>query len=187
MRVEAPRRHIRSEANKDFAQPTGRISFAHMTDATLRPTEAAAEEGGLDLGALPQLLGFHLRLAHVAVYRDFMASLSHLDLTQKQCATLQLIEANKGVSQVDLASTLGTDRATMMAMIDRLEQRDLLVRRRSVEDRRRQELYLTEAGQALVTEAKAVITEHEARFVSRFKPAELKALVQALRRIHRQA
>ena len=88
---------------------------------------------------------------------------------------------------MDLANTLGTDRATMMAMIDRLEQRDLLVRKRSVEDRRRQELYLTEIGNEILTKAKAAIAEHEARFVGRFKPAELKVLVEALRRIHRQA
>ena len=163
-----------------------------MTETTVLPTEppaaaAPAADRGLNLGTLPDLMGFHLRLAHVAVYRDFTASLAGLDLTQKQCATLQLIEANRGVSQVDLANTLGTDRATMMAMIDRLEQRDLLVRKRSVEDRRRQELYLTEIGNEILTKAKAAIAEHEARFVGRFKPAELKVLVEALRRIHRQA
>ena len=159
-----------------------------MTDTSLMPAVATvAADRSLDLGSLPELLGFHLRLANVAVYRDFTASLSDLDLTQKQCATLQLIEANKGVSQVDLASTLGTDRATMMAMIDRLEQRDLVVRRRSVEDRRRQELYLTDIGREILVRAKAAIAEHEARFVSRFKPAELKVLFEALRRIHRQA
>ena len=159
-----------------------------MTDTNVLPTEPTSATGrSLDLGSLPELLGFHLRLANVAVYRDFTASLSDLGLTQKQCATLQLIEANSGVSQVDLANTLGTDRATMMAMIDRLEQRDLLIRRRSVEDRRRQELYLTDIGCVLLTKAKAVIAEHEERFVSRFKPAELKVLIDALRRIHRQA
>jgi DNA-binding MarR family transcriptional regulator len=159
-----------------------------MTDTIVPPTEpTAAADRGLDLGTLPDLLGFHLRLANVAVYRDFTASLAGLDLTQKQCATLQLIEANRGVSQVDLANTLGTDRATMMAMIDRLEQRDLLVRKRSVEDRRRQELYLTDIGHEILAKAKTAIAEHETRFVGRFKPAELKVLVDALRRIHRQA
>ena len=158
-----------------------------MSDIDLLAAESGlANNGKLDLDGLPDLLGFHLRLAHVAVYRDFTAALTGLDLTQKQCATLQLIGANKGVSQVDLASTLGTDRATMMAMIDRLEQRGFLVRRRSTEDRRRQELYLTDAGETMLTDAKRTIDEHERGFKARFTAAELKTLVAALSRIHKQ-
>lgn len=154
------------------------------------PTTVSAPDAGfdtkLDLDGLPELLGFHLRLAHVAMYRDFMTALADLDLTQKQCATLQLIGANPGVSQVDLAATLGTDRATMMAMVDRLEQRGFVVRRRSLADRRRQELNLTEAGEDMLARARHAIAEHERHFTSRFTAQELKALVNALGRIHQQ-
>ena len=158
-----------------------------MTDSAdlLRDPEFPAD-ALLDLDGLTDLLGFHLRLAHVAMYRDFAVAMAALDLTQKQCATLQLIGANSGVSQVDLAATLGTDRATMMAMIDRLEQRDLVVRRRSVSDRRRQELSLTQAGEAILKQARCTIAEHERHFTARFTAAELKTLVNALSRIHRQ-
>lgn len=154
-----------------------------MTDTALLPDAA---DGRLDLDGLPDLLGFHLRLAHVAVYRDFTLALAELDLTQKQCATLQLIAANPGASQVDLAATLGTDRATMMAMVDRLEQRGYLNRRRSPVDRRRQELNLTDLGAEITVKAKAAIAEHERRFTKRFTKAELKALVSALSRVHQQ-
>ncbi len=155
-----------------------------QTEATLPNLESEAVR--LDMDGLPDLLGFHLRLAQVAMYRDWIATLSPLDLTQKQGATMELIDANPGVSQVDLAATLGTDRATMMAMVDRLESRGLLRRERSEADRRRQHLHLTEAGEAVLAEAKALIAEHEARFKARFTEAELDALVSALRRIHQQ-
>lgn len=155
-----------------------------ITDESLRTVED--EVAGLDMDGLPELLGFHLRLAQVAIYRDFSTSLAPLDLTQKQAATLELIGANSGASQVDLAATLGTDRATMMAMVDRLEARGLLLRVRSSADRRRQHLHLTDLGEQVLTEAKRLIAEHEARFKQRFTPAELEALVEGLRRIHRQ-
>src|ERR1700679_3975538 len=109
-----------------------------MTHAEATAQKIDTADFGLDMDGLPELLGFHLRLAQVVIYRDFIASLTQLDLTQKQCATLQLIGANPGVSQVDLAATLGTDRATMMAMVDRLENRQFLRRERSSADRRRQ-------------------------------------------------
>jgi DNA-binding MarR family transcriptional regulator len=167
-----------------FVALLGQAIIGIMASETLSDSSAAP---GLDLGKLPELLGFHLRIAHVAMYRDFANALSELELTQKQCATLQLISANPAVSQVDLAATLGTDRASMMAMIDRLEQRGLVSRRRSVADRRRQELNLSAEGRVVLTRAMRAISKHEDHFTSRFTKAELEVLFNALSRIHQQA
>jgi len=49
-------------------------------------------------------------------------------------------------------------------------------------DRRRQELYLTPAGQSALRKLKTRIAEHEARFKALFKPGELAALLAALER-----
>jgi DNA-binding MarR family transcriptional regulator len=129
---------------------------------------------------LDGLLGYRLRRAQGAMHRDYMATLSGLELTQKQAATLWLINANPGVSQVSVAEALDMDRATMMAVTDRLEDRGFLLRKRSTVDRRRQELYLTPAGQGTLRKAKTRIAEHEDRFKKLFKPAELAALLSAL-------
>jgi DNA-binding MarR family transcriptional regulator len=137
----------------------------------------------LALGALSSVLGFHLRLASAAVYRDFAVSMGGLDLTQKQFAVLELIAANSGVSQIDIAKALGTDRATMMALVDRLEVRALLEKRRSKSDRRRQILSLTIAGQALLSEARNVVAGHERRLMAGFSDTELARLVASLRRL----
>ena len=88
---------------------------------------------------LDGLLGYRLRRAQGAMHRDFMAAVASLDLTQKQAATLWLIHSNAGVAQVSVAAALGMDRATMMAIVDRLEERGLVIRKRSSTDRRRQE------------------------------------------------
>lgn len=134
---------------------------------------------------LDGLLGYRLRRAQGAMHRDYMACVAGLDLTQKQTATLWLINGNPGVSQVSIAAVLGMDRATMMSVVDRLEDRGLVIRKRSTADRRRQELYLTPAGQSLLRKVKARITEHEERFKSLFTPAELAALLAALQKFQR--
>jgi DNA-binding MarR family transcriptional regulator len=121
-----------------------------------------------------------MRRAQGAMHRDYMATVADLALTQKQTATLWLINANPGVSQVSIAGALGMDRATMMSVTDRLEERGLLVRKRSSVDRRRQELYLTPSGQSTLRKVKARIAKHESRFKALFKPAELAALLAAL-------
>ena len=132
---------------------------------------------------LDGLLGYRLRRAQGAMHRDFMAAVASLDLTQKQAATLWLINGNPGVAQVAVAAALGMDRATTMAIVDRLEDRRLVIRQRSSTDRRRQELYLTPAGQGALRKAKARIAKHEERFKSLFTAAELESLLTALQRL----
>ena len=147
----------------------------------------ATEAPNLSFDDLDELLGFRLRQANVAMYRDFSAALAPLEVTQKQTATLWLINANAGVSQASLAATLGTDRATLMGLIDRLEGRGFVIRKRSTSDRRRQRLYLTPAGQSALNKIKGLIAKHERRFTSRFTPAELSALLAALQKLSGEA
>jgi len=140
-------------------------------------------DAALKLGRLDALLGFHLRMASAAVARDFAMAMDGIDLTQKQYAVLELIDANPGVSQIDLATTLGTDRATMMAIVDRLDARKLLARRRSTSDRRRQTLHLTATGTRLLSEARQRVAQHEQGFVAATgTPGD--ALIAMLRRIY---
>jgi DNA-binding MarR family transcriptional regulator len=152
------------------------------TAAVLAEADAEAR---LDLGRLAGVLGFHVRMAHAAIYRDFAAAMAELGLTQKQLAVMELIHRNPGVSQIDLAQTLGTDRATMMALVERLDSRGIVARRPSRVDRRRQELRLTASGAALLDEAYARVDRHEQNFLSRFSESELEALLGALERIYR--
>lgn len=151
-------------------------------DATAEDSTDALQGPELLFQELDGLLGYRLRRAQGAMHRDYMASVSGLDVTQKQTATLWLINANPGVSQVSVAAALGIDRATMMSVTDRLEERGLAIRKRSTVDRRRQELYLTPAGQSMLRKVKARIAAHEGRFKALFKPAELAALLAALQK-----
>ena len=159
-----------------------RQSNADATELEL-PGELQGPE--LMFEELDGLLGYRLRRAKGAMHRDYMSSVAGLDVTQKQTATLWLINANPGVSQVSIAGALGMDRATMMSVTDRLEDRGLLVRKRSSVDRRRQELYLTPSGQSTLRKVKNRIAEHEAKFKALFKPAELAALLVALEKFQR--
>jgi len=152
------------------------------SNARPEQTPESFEAPELMFEELDGLLGYRLRRAQGAMHRDYMAAVADLELTQKQTATLWLINANPGVAQVSVASALGMDRATMMSITDRLEERGLVIRKRSTVDRRRQELYLTPAGISRLRKVKSRIDEHEARVKALFKPAELSALLAALQK-----
>ncbi|MVA25254.1 MarR family winged helix-turn-helix transcriptional regulator [Agrobacterium vitis] len=140
--------------------------------------------GTVAFGDLEKVLGFHLRLANVAVFQDFQATMSGLALTPKQFAVLELIDNNAGASQIDFAQSLRMDKATMMALINKLEGRGAVERRPSQVDRRRQELFVTEEGQRVLAAAKELRHGHEARFTERFSKDELAQLLSFLRRIY---
>ncbi|HEX4367736.1 MAG TPA: helix-turn-helix domain-containing protein, partial [Rhodopila sp.] len=86
--------------------------------------------------ALDDNLGFHIRLAHGAVYRHFNETFGTIGLTQKQTSVLWLIGDNPGIAQVDIAQRLQIDRATMMAIVNSLARKGYLERGSSCTDRR---------------------------------------------------
>jgi DNA-binding MarR family transcriptional regulator len=151
---------------------------------TAELTEDNGRLGAAELGGLNGIVGFHIRLAHGAVYRHFAETFADLDLTQKQVSALWLVSDNPGISQIDLGGRLRMDRATTMTIVNRLQDRAYLRRERSASDGRKQALYLTVAGAAALEQAKRCIAEHEAWLKARFTAAEIEKLVEMLARIH---
>ena len=137
-----------------------------------------------DIGAINDIVGFHIRLAHGACYRHFTETFAELDLTQKQVSVLWLIMDHPGISQIDLGQRLRMDRATTMTIINRLQARHYLRREKSPTDGRKQALFLTREGEQALVAAKKAIQEHEAWVKSRFTDAEVKTLLDLLARIH---
>lgn len=142
------------------------------------------EPAAPDIGALDGIVGFHIRLAHGAVYRHFSETFTGLDLTQKQVSVLWLVGDHPGIAQIAVGSRLRMDRATTMTIVNRLQDRDYLRRERSSIDGRKQSLFLTPRGQAALAEAKECIESHETWLKSRFTPQEIEKLVEMLSRIH---
>lgn len=137
-----------------------------------------------DIGQLRDVLGFHIRLAHGAVYRHFTESFADLGLTQKQVSLLWLVDDHPGIAQTGIAARMRMDRATTMGIVNKLEARGLLERRPSRTDGRMQALDLTDTGRATLAQAKRAVEEHEAWLRARFTPREVETLVRLLSRIY---
>ncbi|WP_230461379.1 MarR family winged helix-turn-helix transcriptional regulator [Sphingobium sp. CAP-1] len=136
------------------------------------------------LSGIDGLVGFHIRLASAAVYQHFTETFSDLGLTQKQVAILWLIEDQPGIAQADIGRRLRMDRASVMAIVNRMQDRGFLKRGASAHDRRRQTLSLTDAGAVELRKARASIAAHEAWLKARFTAEETASLMALLRRIY---
>ncbi|HKQ28786.1 MAG TPA: MarR family transcriptional regulator [Burkholderiales bacterium] len=131
-------------------------------------------------GMLPGLLGYRLRLAQQALFRDFAASVA--DLSPGRVGILLLIEANPGVTQSRLAQAVSLERSTMVGVLHVLEDRGLLERRRG-QDRRTNGLWLTAEGRSLAAKLKRRIQLHESRVASRLSSAEREQLIGLLEKL----
>lgn len=131
----------------------------------------------LDAGLLPGLIGYRLRLAQQAVFRDYAGTVP--EVSPGRVGMLVLVEANPGVTQSALARELGLDRSTMVGLVDALEARGVLERRRG-EDRRTNGLWLTRGGRALLGRVKRRIALHEKRISANLTPAERAQLIALL-------
>src|SRR3984957_352953 len=141
-------------------------------------------QGDEDIGEIRNIVGFHIRLAYGAVYRHFTETFADLDLTQKQVSVLWLVDDHPDIAQTDLSNRMRMDRATTMAIVNRLESRRYLVRGKSISDGRKQTLNLTHLGRKALVTAKAAIRQHEQWLKARFTSREVAKLIELLTRIH---
>ena len=111
------------------------------------------------------------------MFSDFARSVA--ELSPGRVGILLLLEANAGVTQSRLAAAVGLDRSTMVGVIDALEARRLVERRRG-EDRRTNGLWLTRPGRELVARLKPRIEIHEQRMAAHLSAAERAQLIALL-------
>jgi MarR family transcriptional regulator, temperature-dependent positive regulator of motility len=74
-----------------------------------------------------------------------------------QFAALDAIAEQPGIDQATLAATIGFDRATIGGVIERLENKGLLQRMVSEQDRRARLLTLTREGSKLLAACRPVV------------------------------
>ena len=148
-----------------------------------RRTNAGNGAREIDRGPLTDLVGFHLRQAQIAVFRDFVESMGSLDVTPGLFAVLVLIDCNPGMKQSELARAVHLDRSTVVSVIDSLERRGLVARHAVENDRRSNALALTPAGVAMLKQLKRRVSAHERRLARHLDARERATLTTLLARI----
>lgn len=117
----------------------------------------------IDMAGLDREVGFALRLAQVAVFKDLMACLKPLSLRPAEYSLLVIVNANPGLKQLTLGAVLCVQGPNLVTMVDQLEARALITRNPVPNDRRAHALHLTTKGRALLRQAKIAHAKHQLR------------------------
>jgi DNA-binding MarR family transcriptional regulator len=163
-------------AGTSKAAPAGKAARKH--EASAAASEPIKEE--VDLGDLPDQLGFLVRRVQLWVFREFTRKLARLDVTLAQYSVLTVVDANPGINQLAVASALAIERAGLGRLIERLEGRNLLKRLPSTLDRRSYVLHLTSEGRQALARMRAIVYENEKRLAEKFRPGDAQNLRRAL-------
>ena len=147
---------------------------------SMAPTRRSARPA-IVLDTLNGHLGYFIRRVQVWIFQDFIRTLAQIDISPAQFSVLVVISANCGLSQAELAATLGIERARLARLLHRLQGRGLIRRLESSDDGRRHALQLTSQGRTLLTRAKTLAARHEKRLVGKLGAERHSMLLAALR------
>src|SRR5262249_8228285 len=117
-------------------------------------------------------------LAQVGAYAaaKFAERLAVLDLAPAHAGTLRVLHARPGISQQVLSSMLGAPPSRLVVLVDELEERGLVERRDSPEDRRVYALHLTHKGTEVLEAIGKIAREHDDAICSALTADEREAL-----------
>ena len=131
----------------------------------------------VDTSSLDDKLGFKLRMAERAMHKAFI---QNVGMTPVQYSIFILVANNEGRSQGTIGEALNLDRASTMAIMDKLESASLVERRKSPVDRRRHALYLTTKGKQEVVKIQKKVQKTDDLFKNHLSQRQLKDLLRYL-------
>lgn len=137
---------------------------------------------GLKLGLHSNRVGFYVRLLHTLLSARIQKVFAPYGLRPGSLTTMVLISANPGYSQIELARVGSLDKSAIVAIVDDLESRGLAIRGSSAKDRRRNSIFLTAAGEALMNEMHKKALDTEAPIRSEFSAIEFVRFLEYLKR-----
>jgi MarR family transcriptional regulator, lower aerobic nicotinate degradation pathway regulator len=143
------------------------------SDRPLKPAPAPPQELVCSSSFLLKRLGFLLK-------DRAMAAFESTGLTPYHHAVLALLEEDPRETQAMIADALGYDRSHLVGMLDELEERGLIERKRDPKDRRRHLVSLTPEGKRALARLRAVVKKLEDDFFAPLDAAERETLQELL-------
>lgn len=113
----------------------------------------------------------------------FTAALAPLGITPNRFGVLAQLARQEGRTQQELATALGLHRNSMVGLIDDLESRGLVERRRHPDDRRAYAIHLTPAARDVLAEGDRIADDLEATMLGPLGAQERETLVATLTRL----
>jgi MarR family transcriptional regulator, lower aerobic nicotinate degradation pathway regulator len=118
-----------------------------------------------------------------AIKERMMEAFEESGLSMYDHAILTLLDEEPTETQAQIADALGYDRSHLVGVLDDLEERGLIERRRDTQDRRRHLVTMTPAGAKALTRLRAIVSQVEEEYFEPLNATERKTLTSLLGRL----
>jgi len=148
------------------------------------PNVTSVADAALDAGGVQDLVGYHARRTALCLIDGFMRAMAPYELRPVEFSVLSVVVHNPGATSSQLSHTLNLLPPNVVRLVQRLERRELLSRRRDVQDRRAIGLYATPKGAALLKQAHTAAQQSEVQSLAHLSAAEQAILRGLLRKVY---
>lgn len=162
---------------------------AHTIMVKTKATHAMSKNNKSSIAKSSSEAGYDLRILHSL--RQIMRSVDihsrqlnqRYDITTPQLVSLLAISEHGPLTIASLAQKVHLSPSTLVGIIDRLEVKKWVTRKRDVHDRRKIYLYITKPGSKFVSEAPSPLQETLLQALSDLNNKEQSTLATSLERI----
>lgn len=132
---------------------------------------------------LDDMPGHLFRRLHQLAVARFSSEMDQAGLTPIQWAALMTTSQRPGLDQSTLSREIHIDTSTIAGVLDRLENRGLIQRKPSPDDRRLRLLYLTEEGVVLLEQATAIVVDMQDWLLEPLSDSERAVFMQLMLKV----
>ena len=140
------------------------------------------ERCGVEAAGVNDRLALLVYRAGIEILARGEEALTELGIDGRDYTTLAVLATDQPESQQELARLMGKAPPLMVAVVDELETKGLVARRRSRRDRRRSVVEVTDAGREMLARADAIADRLTAELFGALSAEEREELHATLRR-----
>lgn len=148
-----------------------------------KTVDADAVRAAAEKYQLEDQIGFRLRVVNQRATEIFSSVMGEFDLTTTQFAALAKVDDLGPVSQNLLGRHTAMDPATIYGVVGRLMKRGLVRQRKDADDARLRLIELTDEGQELITQMKAVAANVSKETLAPLTAAEARTFLALLAKL----
>lgn len=175
MANSSAQKHVKS----DSGQKEGSAANPQKSQILADPTETpAVPDGSYELRVLQSLRRI---IRAVEIHSKKLAH--NYKITGPQLGCLSAIKENGPLTTTKLAQAVYLSPSTIVGIVDRLEEKDLVLRQRSNKDRRQVQVCLTDGGEQLLSRAPSPLQDTLAEALKRLSELEQVSISLALEQI----
>ncbi|MFK5973147.1 MAG: MarR family transcriptional regulator [Flavobacteriaceae bacterium] len=126
------------------------------------------------LGKTEKVVGYYLQEAFHS---------ANLDLTKEQMIVLIKLHLKDGLNQNELAMLTYRDKSSLARLLSKMERKNYIVRKQNNEDKRINEIFLTDDGRSIFKRSKLVVEGLRAIMEEDISEVDKQRVIQILKKV----